>query len=88
MDVELTAALPRVDAVDPEAGVRFGSAYAPMATTLPSHTTMFSGLLPRTHGTLKNGLPIDPAVPLLSEALGNAGYRTAAFLSSFAVSKR
>lgn len=70
------------------AGVRFDAAYAPMATTLPSHTTMFSGLLPRTHGTLKNGLPVDPNLPLLSEALGNAGYRSAAFLSSFAVSKR
>jgi arylsulfatase A-like enzyme len=68
-------------------GVRFDAAYAPMATTLPSHTTMFSGLLPRTHGALKNGLPVDPSVPLLSEALSNAGYRTAAFLSSFAVSK-
>lgn len=69
-------------------GVRFGSAYAPMATTLPSHTTMFSGLLPRTHGTLKNGLAIDPSIPLLSEALHGAGYRTAAFLSSYAVSRR
>jgi choline-sulfatase len=69
-------------------GVRFASAYAPMATTLPSHTTMFSGLLPRTHGTLKNGLPIDPSIPLLSEALHGAGYRTAAFLSSYAVARR
>lgn len=69
-------------------GVRFETAYAPMATTLPSHTSMFSGLLPRTHGALKNGLPVNPKLTLLSETLGGAGYRTAAFLSSFAVSSR
>jgi arylsulfatase A-like enzyme len=69
-------------------GVRFASAYAPMATTLPSHTSMFTGLLPRTHGALKNGLPIDPKLRLLSETLGSAGYKTAAFLGSFAVAGR
>lgn len=69
-------------------GVRFEAAYAPMATTLPSHTSMFSGLLPRTHGTLKNGLQVNPKISLLGETLGGAGYQTAAFLSSFAVSSR
>jgi len=69
-------------------GVRFEAAYAPMATTLPSHTSMFTGLLPRTHGALKNGLPVNPKLTLLAETLGGAGYRTAAFLSSFAVSGR
>ncbi|HEY8515790.1 MAG TPA: sulfatase [Candidatus Binatia bacterium] len=69
-------------------GVRFDVAYAPMATTLPSHTTMFTGLLPRTHGTLKNGLVVDQKLPLLAEILRNDGYRTAAFLSSFAVASR
>ena len=69
-------------------GVRFEAAYAPMATTLPSHTSMFTGLLPRTHGALKNGLPVNPKLTLLSETLGGAGYRTAAFLSSFAVASR
>lgn len=69
-------------------GVRFEAAYAPMATTLPSHTTMFTGLLPRTHGTLKNGLQVDASLPLLSEILAKEGYRTGAFLSSFAVSSK
>jgi len=69
-------------------GVRFEAAYAPMATTLPSHTSMFTGLLPRTHGALKNGLPVNPKLTLLAETLGGAGYRTAAFLSSFAVASR
>jgi arylsulfatase A-like enzyme len=69
-------------------GVRFEAAYAPMATTLPSHATMFTGLLPRTHGTLKNGLQVDSSLPLLSEILAKEGYRTGAFLSSFAVSSK
>lgn len=69
-------------------GVRFETAYAPMATTLPSHTSMFTGLLPRTHGALKNGLPVNPKLTLLAETLGGAGYQTSAFLSSFAVSSR
>lgn len=70
------------------AGVRFEAAYAPMATTLPSHATMFTGLLPRTHGTLKNGLQVDASLPLLSEILAKDGYRTGAFLSSFAVASK
>src|SRR5690606_27585744 len=69
-------------------GVRFDVAYAPMATTLPSHTTMFTGLLPRTHGTLKHGLVEDQKLPLLAEIMRNAGYRPAAFLSSFAGASR
>lgn len=69
-------------------GVRFETAYAPIATTLPSHTSMFTGLLPRTHGSLKNGLPVNPKLTLLSEVLSGAGYRTSAFLGSFAVSSR
>jgi len=69
-------------------GVLFETAYAPMATTLPSHTTMFTGLLPRTHGTLKNGLVVDASLPLLGEILAKDGYRTSAFLSSFAVASK
>jgi len=69
-------------------GLRFEAAYAPVATTLPSHASMFTGLFPRTHGTLKNGAAVDPNLPLLSETLARAGYHTAAFVSSFAVSSR
>ena len=69
-------------------GVRFDTAYAPIATTLPSHTSMFTGLLPRTHGALKNGLPVNPKLTLLAETMRDAGYETTAFLGSFAVSSR
>ena len=64
-------------------GVRFATAYAPMPTTLPSHSTMFTGLLPRTLGLVKNGVPFANPAPTLAETLAGAGYRTAAFVSSF-----
>ncbi len=75
---------PRLEQLARE-GTLFEAAYAPMATTLPSHATMFSGLLPRSHGTLKNGLVVDAKVPMLAQTLAARGYRTAAFLSSFAL---
>jgi arylsulfatase A-like enzyme len=68
-------------------GVRFTTAYAPMPTTLPSHATMFTGLLPRTLGLLKNGVPLAHPAPTLAETLQAAGYRTAAFVSSFVVDR-
>ena len=57
-----------------------GVAVAPL--TLPSHTAMLTGQLPLESGVVRNGdlLP-ESAVPV-SVALHEAGYRTAAFLSS------
>ncbi|MGH7898499.1 MAG: sulfatase-like hydrolase/transferase, partial [Candidatus Binatia bacterium] len=69
-------------------GVRFEVAYAPMATTGPSHGTMFTSLLPRSHGVLKNGLTLSDRPPTLAAALLAAGYRTAAVVSSYAVHRR
>ena len=71
-----------------ERGVRFETAYAPMATTGPSHATMFTALLPRAHGVLKNGQRLAPKHRRLAEVLRDNGYRTAAFVSSFAVHRR
>ncbi|PYQ17312.1 MAG: hypothetical protein DMF80_01220 [Acidobacteria bacterium] len=63
-------------------GVRFEVAYASMATTGPSHTTMLTGLPPRAHGVFKNGQTLGPAPPTLAEILQAHGYRTAAFVSA------
>jgi arylsulfatase A-like enzyme len=68
--------------------VLFETAYAPMATTTPSHATMFTGLLPREHGLIKNGQALPPDQPTLPEVLRGAGYQTAAFVSSFALDHR
>lgn len=71
-----------------KAGVVFEHAYAPMATTAPSHSTMFTGLLPRRHGVLKNGLILGANHDTLAEKLQRAGYRTGAVVSSFVVNHR
>jgi tetratricopeptide (TPR) repeat protein len=49
---------------------------------------MFSGLYPGGHGVHENGRSVPPAVPLLGEQLRAAGFRTAAFVSSFVLARR
>ena len=64
-------------------GVVFERAMAPMPCTLPSHTSLLTGLLPLSHGLTSNFLPLDADVPLLAEYLQEAGYETAAFVHQF-----
>jgi arylsulfatase A-like enzyme len=75
---------PRLEALARD-GVRFEQAYAPTATTLPSHATLFTGVLPRAHGSTRNSLPLAKELPTLAEVLAQHGWRTAAFVSSFPV---
>jgi arylsulfatase A-like enzyme len=77
---------PRLEEVARD-GIRFATAYAPMPTTLPSHATMLTGLLPRTLGLLKNGVPFAHPAPTLAETLADNGYATAAFVSSFVLDR-
>jgi arylsulfatase A-like enzyme len=78
---------PRLDALA-GGGVRFATAYAPMATTGPAHATLFTGLLPLWHGMVKNGQPLPAGHRLLAAGLAEAGYRTGAVVSSFALDHR
>jgi arylsulfatase A-like enzyme len=78
---------PRMEALA-RSGVQFDVAYSPMATTAPSHATLFTGLLPRWHGMIKNGLVLAPGHPTLAGVLAQAGYRTAAVVSSFVLDRR
>jgi choline-sulfatase len=92
----------RADAAGPEAvgvttpsfnalaarGRRFRWAYAAVPQTLPSHTSMLTGLYPAGHGVHENARHVADAQSLVSERLHAAGYRTAAFVSSFALAKR
>ena len=64
-------------------GARFDLAYAPSATTLPSHATMFTGLYPIAHRVIKNGLILDEDHLTLAEILSAEGYETAGIASSF-----
>src|SRR3954469_18704792 len=92
----------RADAAGPEAvgvttpsfnalaarGRRFRWAYAAVPQTLPSPTSMLPGLYPAGHGVHENARHVADTQTLISERLHAAGYRTAAFVSSFALAKR
>ena len=92
----------RADAIGPEAtevvtpafnelaktSRRFVQAYTAVPQTLPSHTSMMTGLYPGGHGLHENGRYLSPTQPLVAERLRAAGYRTAAFVSAFAVARR
>ena len=69
-------------------GRRFTQAYATVPETLPSHTSMMTGLYPAGHGVHENGRRLSDQTPLLAERLHNAGYRTAAFVSTFTLARR
>lgn len=67
-------------------GVAFAHAVAPVPLTLPSHASMFSGLVPRRHGVRDNHQVVGSGPPLLAERLAAAGYDTAAVVSGFPLS--
>jgi tetratricopeptide (TPR) repeat protein len=51
--------------------------------TLPSHTSIFSGLVPSESGVRNNGTyHVDDEVPLLAEVLASRGRRTGGFVSA------
>jgi arylsulfatase A-like enzyme len=65
-----------------ERSVVFERAYAAMATTAPSHASMFTSLYPIQHRVLKNGLALPGAYLTLAELLSEAGFATGGFAST------
>jgi len=55
---------------------RFTHAYASECWTLPSHLSMFTGLLPSEHGAHFGGMGYRGRAPTIAEQLAGAGYRT------------
>ena len=75
----LTPALDRLAAE----GVLFENAYATVPLTLPSHSTIMTGLLPPEHGLRVNGVRrLSPSAVTLARVFASNGYRTAAFIAS------
>jgi choline-sulfatase len=66
-----------------ERGVYFDQAYSVTPTTLPSHTSMMTGLYPADHRVRENGRQVDKNLELLPAVLKGRGYNTAAFVSGF-----
>jgi len=81
---------PHFDALAAE-GAQFMLAIAQSASTPPSHASIMTGLYPFQHGVrviyAKSGYRLDENIPYLPQILKRAGWRTAAFLSSFTVSE-
>ena len=67
-------------------GTRYGAARSASPWTLPSHTTMLSGLLPSTHHVVEDNLSLSAATPVLAERMRAAGYATAGVVSTLYVS--
>jgi len=65
-------------------GVLFEQAMTPVPITLPSHTTMMTGLLPPEHGVRENDdLSLGSGVPTMAELFKAARYETGAFIAAF-----
>jgi arylsulfatase A-like enzyme len=64
-------------------GVRFDLAYAPSATTGPSHASIFTSMYPIAHRVVKNGLILGEELQTLAELLAMHGFQNAAIVSSF-----
>jgi len=71
---------PNLDALASD-GVVFERSHAPIATTFPSHASMFTGVYPRVHGVRWNGQSLDEGWVTLAERLSDEGYATGAFVS-------
>ncbi len=83
---------PTLDALSQES-LLFERCISPMATTLPSHLSLFTGLWPHQHGYVANtGAVLTPFTSSegrqpISTILKEAGYVTAAFVSGPTVSR-
>ena len=81
-------ATPAIDRLARE-GVRFAAAYSPVPMTLPSHASIFTGLLPGRHGVRDNGSSyLAGDQPTMAAAFRAAGYATGAFVSAFVLDSR
>ena len=58
---------------------RYTQARSAAVWTLPSHTSIFTGLHPRQHGVNVENRFLDPTIPTLAGTLQQVGYQTAAF---------
>jgi len=65
-------------------GVIFEGAVASVPLTLPSHATIFTGVLPPTHGVRDNGgFVLDPRHVTLAERLKDRGWKTGGFVGAY-----
>jgi tetratricopeptide (TPR) repeat protein len=74
---------PHLDAIRKD-GILYEHAYSHAPLTLPSHSSILTGLLPAEHGMRDNiGFQLRANVPTITEALKARGYATGAAISAF-----
>ncbi len=69
------ASTPHLDRIATN-GVRFCRHNTPMQICSPSRATLLTGLYPRHHRLIKNGMALPVDVPVVTDTLVSAGYRT------------
>ncbi|HEV7242579.1 MAG TPA: sulfatase-like hydrolase/transferase [Thermoanaerobaculia bacterium] len=74
---------PNLDALRKDS-ILYQRAYSHCPLTLPSHTSMLTGLLPSEHGVRDNvGYRLEPKIPTLPELLKKNGYATGSAISAY-----
>jgi arylsulfatase A-like enzyme/Flp pilus assembly protein TadD len=82
------AETPHIDALADE-GVLFEHATATVPLTFPSHSSIFTGLVPPHHGVRDNGgFFLDDRSVTLAERLEHAGWTTGAFIGAWVLESR
>ncbi len=71
-----------------DSGLYFTQAYSTTPTTLPSHTSMMTGLYPMDHKVRENGRRVGEQLDVLASRLKALGYHTAAFVSGFPLARQ
>lgn len=70
-------------------GVVFERAYAPAPITLPSHSSLLTGLYPFRHGVRDNGIyALGEEAVTIADVLSESGFATGAFVSAFPLVRR
>ncbi|MBW2448496.1 MAG: tetratricopeptide repeat protein [Deltaproteobacteria bacterium] len=83
-----TVATPTLDAIAAE-GVRFETAITATPLTLPSHSTILTGIDPPDHGVRNNGtFRLGEEATTLAERFQTAGWATGAFVGSVVLKSR
>jgi tetratricopeptide (TPR) repeat protein len=78
---------PHIDSLARE-GTLFSQVSTPFPLTLPAHAALFTSTYPFGNGVTDNGVPLGLSAITLATILKKAGYRTAAFVSSFVLDRR
>jgi arylsulfatase A-like enzyme len=63
-------------------GVLFFNCYAASTWTVPTHTSIFTGLYPSSHGNYSMYSSLNASIPTLAELLAGKGYRTASLFDN------